>query len=118
MADYAPVIRPASLFHHRPDDPKSVERTHGQAGSLFALQARQGLLIRTHRSQAHWEPGIEASDPRQRQVHAALITFAEAQTKFTAQPFGHQVSRLAQIPLRHSQSFPAANEDFLRTYTG
>src|SRR6266566_4226627 len=107
-----------SLFHHRPADPKSVERTHGQAGLLFALQARQGLLIRTHRSQAHWEPRIEASDPRQRQVHAALITFAEAQAKFTAQPFGQQVSRQGQIPLRHAQSCRAAKEDLLRDGAG
>src|SRR5258708_38924401 len=80
-----------SLFHHRPADPKSVEGTHGRVGLLFALQARQGLLIRTHRSQAHWEPGIEASNPGQRQVPAPLITFAEAQAKATAQPIVHQL---------------------------
>src|SRR6266853_3413523 len=51
-----------ALFHHRPADPEPVERTHGQIGLLFALQARQRFLIRTHRSQAHGEPGIEPSN--------------------------------------------------------
>jgi hypothetical protein len=47
------------------------------------LQARQGLLIRAHRSYAHWKPRIEPSDQRERQVHAALFTFAEDQSEFS-----------------------------------
>src|SRR6266852_8151222 len=56
----------ALLFHHRAADPESVERAHGQAGLLPALQARQGFLIGTHGSQPHGKSGIEPSDPRQR----------------------------------------------------
>jgi hypothetical protein len=74
----------ASLFHHRPADPKSVEPTHCQVGRPLALQARQGLLIRAHRSYAHWKPRIEPSDQRERQVHATLFTFAEDQSEFFA----------------------------------
>jgi hypothetical protein len=73
-----------SLFHHRPTDPKSIEPTHCQVGLPLALQARQGLLIRAHRSYAHWKPRIEPSNQRERQAHAALFTFAEDQSEFSA----------------------------------
>ena len=74
----------AFLFHHRPADPKSIEPTHCQVGLPLALQARQGLLIRAHRSYAHWKLRIEPSDQRERQVHATLFTFAEDQSEFFA----------------------------------
>src|SRR5580700_7501453 len=74
----------ASLFHHRPADPKSIEPTHCQVGLPLALQARQGLLIRAHRSYAYWKQRIEASDQRERQVHATLFTFAEDHSEFAA----------------------------------
>src|ERR1700680_1278626 len=74
----------AFLFHHRPADPKSVEPAHCQVGPPLALQARQGLLIRAHRSYAHWKPRIKAPDQRERQVHATLFTFAKDQSEFSA----------------------------------
>src|SRR3979409_2088009 len=83
---YLVAIHSAGLFNHRPADPKSVEPTRCQVGLPLALQARQGLLIRAHRSYAHWKPRIEASDRRERQAHATLFTFAEDQSEFAAQP--------------------------------
>src|ERR1700730_17674853 len=74
----------AFLFHHRPADPKSVEPTHCQVGPPLAFQPGDCLLIRAHRSYAYRKPRIEASDQRERQVHATLFTFVEDQSEFAA----------------------------------
>src|ERR1700730_8843063 len=112
------TIHSAVLLHHRPADPKSVEPTHCQVGLPLALQARQGLLIRAHRSYAHWKPRIEASDQRERQVHATLFTFAEGQSEFSAYPLWQQVCRQREIPPRRAQFCRATGEDLPRNLAG
>jgi len=67
----------------RPIQSLLSQRT-AKSGCLSPCKRARGFLIRTHRSYAHWKPRLEASDPRQRQVHAALFTFAEAQSEFSA----------------------------------
>jgi hypothetical protein len=61
----------------------AVAATAADLSARAAISATVVVAL-AHRSYAHWKPRIEASDPRQRQVHAAMFTFAEAQSEFSA----------------------------------